>query len=456
MKNWLLKAGESTKERLKKTTWEALIFALIGLEIGWGLAHNHENGRKKIPLGFSEIENVEREAERKGESLWPINIHQMKTNDLCMKVFEAYNESLEHWVFSNQSEIFASRLYDAIDYRNIYKYNLKDLLNQVPSYHPAILKELDPYLKSLPKVKLANEAFDEAWDERHHDNYHTEVRTRIVSDNEGNTSTETYTVEVYDDTDHYFTYNKKHWELGASILNQQFKEVPMLKIQENIKKTNKTNADWEYATRKSRENKWEFKIMTQEELLEAANSRYTGSTLLEDIYTIKILYPRLKEANNQRNLAKKTAKSSHYRTYSHIHSGPKEFQVAEKVLEVGQELETTLTELEKVIRETDLQIPLLKEKIKEFLEKGYLNRFDFSNKEKQKLSKEVLKLTKEIYKLNFKKGLDVDRYRWRVLVLGFMLGWIIGWGIWTGINYITNQFNFYDRINLKKILNIKK
>lgn len=448
VKDWLIQIGETTKERLKRTTGEVLIFALLGAWGGTYFAHQHEMKREKIPLGFSEIEVVERKAEQESRKLWPINLHQMKTNDLCMKIFEAYNQSLETKTFGNPSEVFASRLYDAIDYRNIYKYNLKDLLNQVPSYHPSILKELQDYLISRKNIAASNKIFEKAWDEKHRDNYHTELRTRVVPSWKGTVRVEVYPVQIYDNTDHYFTYHKAEWEKGAELLNKQFTNLPVLKVQETIYKTDETNAEWEYATRKSRESEWEFKIMSQEELLKAANSRYTGSTLLEDINTIKILYPKLKEANNKRNQAKKTAKSTHYRTDSHSHSWPKEFQIAEKVLEVGQELEVALTELENVIRETDTQVPLLKTKIKEFIEKGYLKRFDYSNKEKKQLSKEVLKLTKEIYKLNFKNGLEVERYRWRVLVLAFILWWVLGGGIGMGIDYITNELNFYDRIKI--------
>ena len=106
----------------------------------------------------------------------------MKTNDLCMKIFEAYNQSLEAETFENASELFAEKLYDAIDYRNIYKYNLKDLLNQVPSYHPAILKELQPYLISRRNITTSNTLFEKTWDEKHIDNYHTELRTRTISE----------------------------------------------------------------------------------------------------------------------------------------------------------------------------------------------------------------------------------------------------------------------------------
>ena len=450
IKNWLVQIGENTKERLKKTTGEMLIFALLGSWLWSYLSHQHETKREKIPLGFSEIGAVEKKAKKEGEILWPINLHQMKTNDLCMKIFEAYNQSLEAGTFENSSELFAEKLYDAIDNWNIYKYNLKDLLEQVPSYHPAILKELQPYLISRKNITISNTLFEKAWNEKHINNYHQEVKASAISSWNGSVIIRPYIVEVYDDTDHYFTYHKQEGEKGAQLLNQQFKNIPVLEVQENIYKTIETNTDWEYAMKKSREDKWELKIMTQEELLEAANSRYTGSTLLNDINTIRILYPRLREANNQRNLAKKTAQNTHYTTNSRFHSGPEEFQVAEKVLEVGKEVEIALIELENVIRGTDVQIPILKSKIKEFLEKGYLNKSDFSNSEKNKLGKEVLKLTKEIYKLNFKNGLEIQKYRWRVLILSFILWWVLGGGIGMGIDYITNELNFYDHIKLPK------
>ncbi len=446
IKKWLTNFWESTKDWLKRSTWEALIFCLIWLGMGGVSSHYHEKSREKFPLWFSEIWAVERKADKDWIVLWPINVYQMKTNDLCMKIFEAYNEGLESEWFTDKSEIFAARLYDAFTYRNIYKYNLKDLLDQVPTYYPAIIKELDVYLQTLPKIQKANTMFDKSWDERHYDNYHTEVRTRMVTDAKWNSHVETYTEQVYDDTDHYFTYNKKYWEQGAKILDQQYKSIPILELTEEIRKTEKTNAEWEYAAEKSRLQK----TISQEELLKIANSRYTGSTILDDVNKIKILYPKLEKQKNKWNKVKSWARSVHYNTTSHYHSWPYEFQVVEGVLQIWNVLEWALRELSDVVEETNLKVPLLQKKINKFIEKGYIESETTSYNEKKQLRDEIIVLTKEIYKLNFKKGLDVDRYRYRVLVLWFILGGLLWWWVGLGIDYITDKFELYDKIKFAK------
>ena len=190
--------------------------------------------------------------------------------------------------------------------------------------------------------------------------------------------------------------------------------------------------------------------MTQEELLIAANSRKEGSTILNNIEEIKILYPKLEKEKWEWNLAKTTAKTTQYTTESRSDPWPIEFQISKNVLTTGKELEKNLEEIHTVISESAIKLPLLKEKIKNFINQWYIYKYSTSKKKQKKLSKEIMQLTKEIYKLNFKKGLEVERYRWRVLVLGFILWGALG--VWVGIwiDHITNQFQFYDRMYFKK------
>lgn len=106
------------------------------------------------------------------------------------------------------TEKFASNIYDGMNYNHIYKYNLKDLLAQVPSYVPQINKKLEKYTLINKNLNVSNDNMGKAWDDSHTDNYHTETRERLVRDSKGNMTTETYTVQVYDNTTHDYEYNK--------------------------------------------------------------------------------------------------------------------------------------------------------------------------------------------------------------------------------------------------------
>jgi len=56
------------------------------------------------------------------------------------------------------------------------------------------------------RAVAARSELEAAWDYQSRDNYRTEVYTTTSTDAEGNTTTETRTREVYENTDHYFTF----------------------------------------------------------------------------------------------------------------------------------------------------------------------------------------------------------------------------------------------------------
>ncbi|MDR2540768.1 MAG: hypothetical protein LBD11_03090 [Candidatus Peribacteria bacterium] len=193
-----------------------------------------------------------------------------------------------------------------------------------------------------------------------------------------------------------------------------------------MKTASQTNADGEYAAEKSRNMKASERLDAQA-LLSIANTRYTGSTIMNATNHVKSQYPKLHTSSEQWNIAKKTAKSTHYKTYSHYDSGPKEFQVAETTYELGKDIEKSINEMLNAIQLTQDKVPLLNQKIQEFINKGYVHHAT-SEKEAKALGKEILSITKEIYKANFKQGVNVERFRWGMIFLFALIGGIIGAG----------------------------
>lgn len=197
--------------------------------------------------------------------------------------------------------------------------------------------------------------------------------------------------------------------------------MPTLQLEEKILKTTATNAEGEYAADKSREKISAKDRLTQEQLLAVANTWYTGSTLLKNINIVNEQYPKLSKSTIDWNIAKGTAHNERYTTYSHYDSGPKEFQVGKNTLDLGIVINDNLKEMQEVINTTHVKVPLLEKKIKEFVEVGYV-KYSSSPKEAKKLAEEIITLTKEIYKMNFKEGINVDRFRWGMIFLFALLG----------------------------------
>ncbi len=448
LKQRIISGWKDVKDILKTTSVEVALFAVLG--IGVGIYHQTGEELKrsqKIPLAFSEIWEIERTAKKNNIELGAINTYEIKVNDMCMKIFEAYNDA--QWLFLPSTEKFASNIYDGMNYNHIYKYNLKDLLAQVPSYVPQINKKLEKYTIINKSLNISNDNMSKAWDDTHTDNYHTEIRTRTVTDSKGNSTTETYTEEVYDDTTHDYEYNKTSWEEAAKNLTELFTKVPTIQLEEKILKTSITNAEGEYAADKSREKTSAKERLTQEQLLAVANTWYTGSTLLKNINIVNAQYPKLGKSAIDRNTAKGTAHDETYNTYSHFDDGPKEFQVGKNTLDLGMQINDNLKEIQQVINTTHVKVPLLESKIKKFVEVGYV-KYSSSSKEAKELAEEIMTLTKEIYKMNFKEGINVDRFRWGMIFLFALIGGVVWWLAWMGLDRLDNKIGVYDRIKFLK------
>lgn len=436
---------ETAKYTLQNTAIEIALLAILGTVIGtYNQVRSELRRSEKIPLAFSEIGAIERAALRDNTEVGPVTLYELKVNDMCMKIFEAYNEAQYPFIPGKNYEIFAWNIYNCMDLKNIYRYNLNDLLTQVPKYIPEINKKLETYKLISNNLNIANFNMDKAWEDSHYDNYHTEVY--FTTDSKGNSTM--HTRQVYDNTTHTYDYNKQYGDAGAKDLTKLFTIIPTVKLNEAIIKTKQTNADGEYAAEKSRGIQWKNRL-TQEQLLTVANTWYTGSTILKNIRTAETLYPQLHASSLQWNTTKNTAHDDNYTTYSHSDAGPKEFQVAEHTLDLGVEINNNLKEMQKVINTTQVKVPLLEGKIKKFIEVWYV-KYSSSEKEAKQLGDEILELTKEIYKLNFKEWVDVDRFRRGMIFLFALIGGIIGAGAGRGLDYLDNKISLYNRIKFKK------
>lgn len=427
------------KECLERTPMEIAAGAMLWLFVWWIYQWGVERKRAEfIPLAFSEIEQVEENLKKDNDTIGALTIYSLKVNDLCMKIFEAYNES--HWYspFSDdRADKFWTFLYEN-ETLKIYKYNIKDLLEQVPGHIVWVNKTFTTYKEIDQKLKPIISDLRNTWNDSHHDNYHTEIRTRTVTDAKWKSHTETYTVQVYDNTTHTYIYNKNYGEEVDFKLNRLSKDCPIIAIDERIIKTDQTNAFWEFAADKSRQRLSER--LSPEELLEVANSWYHGSTLLNNIQRIEALYPELLVKSEERSTLKKSAKSDKYKTNSHYDDWSVAFQTIEKSLQISNEVDNSIKEILNVVEETSQKIPLLEKRINEYIE-------DFKQyKTTDEKAEEIMNLTKQIYILNFKTGIDVERFRWAMIFLITLLWGAIGAGLWGIVDYADNKYKLYDKI----------
>ena len=80
---------------MSRATKVTITGAVLSGLLATGLTVHHENARQAhIPLAFSEISHVEREAAANGVELPPLQTYLMRTNETVMKIFEANRDKL--------------------------------------------------------------------------------------------------------------------------------------------------------------------------------------------------------------------------------------------------------------------------------------------------------------------------------------------------------------------------
>ena len=457
MANLLKKiTGKITKENLKpknlfknfveyihKTPSEILILGVAGAMIGLGIGHHYESYREeRIPLGFSEITQIRRDAQARGEEVTSRTLYLAPLNDMVMKVFECSNEahknSLYGFAFNKK---FAQELEMRIEPTFKFHTNdLNDFLKSVPVNANLFLESLAEHAEVMKNLPNISQLFNKTWDDYHVDNYHTETRTYDCGTSD-NPQTCTETIQVYDDTDHSYYYHPEFGQKASIALDKLIMEHKNLSYNEKAQTTIKTNAEGEMASEVSREKSGEHLKLNQGELIKIANTWHYGSTLTQNLGKINSLWSNLQGDANSWRKAKTTAHNEFYTTYSHYDSGPAEFQVAESTINHGNKLKNYIEEIISGVNQVKNKVPALESKVKELIGVELDNKPGNS----RKLAKEIMNLSQEMYKANFKEGFDVDGYRGWMVGLSSLLGLLSGGLIGFGIDCADNKWNIYFR-----------
>jgi hypothetical protein len=383
-----------------------LIFATPLLIISLFITIPKESEHAKlVPLGFSEIEQIEIDAQRKGKTVDTITNYYAPLNDVLNKVFECWNISLNYKLFGNNHDAFAREL----DSRKnkIYKYEF-DLFDSVPIAADKVLATLKNWIDLLPTLSNVNRQFSSIWDEEHDDEYRTETYT--TTDEDGDI--EVHTREVYDHTDHTYTYYKKQGEYSYQVGMRMLKYFPRLTWAGNPLYASKTNAEGEYAADRSRR----VDRHNQEELFEITRKWNVGSLYMINKDNI-LEYNKMYSVMKQWEKYKDTAKSVEYETNSHSDDGPEEYQNSEYIRALSNDVLNAISQLKSTILNTKSTLPVLKNKIETYI--GVV--LEGKQGDKNKLRNEIINMAKDLYRQNFPEGIDLNTFRvWLVFLWAFI------------------------------------
>ena len=437
---------------LKDTPIEIALMGVLGAAIATGTSWHHESNReKRIPLGFSEIRQIEKKYETEDKPVPPFTHYLMSTNDATMKVFECWNIANKRAIIDSPYEYFAQELENVTGpNQHIYGYNLEEFLTILPERAQAALGEFKNFTSAAIQIDQANSNLDRAWSESHVNHYRTETYTETETytggDGKMHTRIVTKTRQVYDHTTHSYTYRKENGEVASAQLDSTIASHPDLVFTEAMPFVAETGAENEYAMDTSRKKSDER--MDQAELLQTANTWNTGSTLNVNLPTVCSTWSSLhQDADSWRN-AKSKAHSTTYITYSSYDSGPREFQTAKTALGNGREFVNATTEIANGPTYVIETSPSLLYEVKNFI------AVELDNKpgNGKKAGRKVLDTAIEMYKTNFKGGFEVDRFRGYMPAIFGVLGLLAGGAAGAGLNHLGDKYKWYETRRISSFL----
>jgi hypothetical protein len=437
---------ESFLHLLRDTAIEVLILGALGLGGGIYIGHDGETDRGKvIPLGFSEVSQIERDLDREHKVMGPMARYLTGTNDLTMKIFESWNMSHESTYYGDNTNKFARELENHMDPASkFHRYSASDFFRKLPAQSDLALAALSEYTQARGKLAPVNAAFAQSWDDSHIAHYRTEWYTHRWTDADGKSHSERRTRRVYDHTRHHYDYNRAWGEVASTSLNQVLAQTSAPVLHEELRTASKTNADGEYAAEKSRKKIDKNVKLSGADYQGIADTWLTGSTLWQSRSVADAAWSRLPNDAEGWRRDKATARSDSYNTYSRSDSGPAEFQTAERALRDGSDYVAAVDEVAGAIEQTKADLPVLEHKVRELIDQE-LNGTK-GTKSSQSLMGEIMKMSRAMYTQNFKNGFDVDPYRiWMVAIWGFAA--MIGGGlIGKALDHFGHRKGWYEKL----------
>ena len=431
------------KDILRLTPAEIIIGAALGVTLTAGLSWKHEADRgKTIPLAFSEITQIEKDAVAGNERVGPVTEYLGKVNDTTMKIFECWNKANARVGSGTLEEKFAQELANKLSKStDNYHYSLRDLLEQIPEKASSTLNELKPFMEVMQRMNVVNSELERAWDDRHRDEYHTEVYWTTETDSKGNAHSEMHTRQVYDYTDHDYYFDKITGKSASDGLKSTIALHPELKLNEKLRTASRTNPAGEKAAKESRINEHSDEPFGKVELLEISGLWCHGSTLNLNLSTIYNSWNGLKNQSGQLEKSVNSAQAHyHFRTYSHSDSGPNEFQVNENILRNGQSLSSSVSKVYSGIQYAKDLSPRIMKRIEELQQ----ITLDHTPGDSKKAMENIMEEARAMYDKNFEKGINSRPFRGYMPFLMGFLGMIAGAGLGFVADEVGKRFKWYE------------
>lgn len=445
LKEMVSSAYSSFKYFLRETPAEIFILGGLCMTLAGGISGRHEYLKKRqIPLGFSEITQIEQDSQRQDKNIGEITEYYAKLNDATMKIFENSNVAWKNTLFGNNHHAFAKELeYNMDPSLRTHHYNLSMLLDQLPKLGQNAYQKMADLAALRLRIKTVNQTLDDAWATSHIDHYRTEhyTETEHYTDSDGNSHSRTVhkTRQVYDHTTHTYNYHPENGEAGSRLMTSLTNQYPILKWPEILKLTKQTNAEGEYAAEQSRAEKFKQKMLGQQELLKIANTWNFGSAYNVNQNNIFGTFKKIAPLAQDWQVKKTTAHSVSYNTGSRSDSGPREYQSSEHALENGRSLENSLDGIFIGIEKVASEAPKLKKAINEYI--GVV--LDGKEGNPGKLKTEIMKTALKHYNKNFPEGFNVDRSNYLNTFFWILGGMIVGGLIGAGLDKLGDNRDWF-------------
>jgi len=427
------------KDLVRKTSIEILVLGTIGVFAGGGLGIYDEITRgQKIPLGFSEITQLEKDALKKSPDgkVGEITENYAKTNDMAMNVFEAWNLTNKK-INLDFDKSFAQELEFKVDptFRT-HHYNLSSFFSSMEEIGNRALEKMKDLSRLEKGSQQTGSQFGEVWDYSSYDTTHQECTTVESCNSEGECSSHEECHTVCDHTTHVYNYHKQEGEEAMKILDEVLEKNRGFKFPEELQIVKSTNADGEYAAETSSDEKDKKNYNDKLALLKKANMWNFGSTYNSNQDEILTLWHGLPNEAEKWRRDKNTAQDETFITPCMMHESPKEFDSAEKIRKDSNTLYKRLEEITGGVKFMTGNVSNLKRLVNEYIQAS----LDGAKGSPRKLRRDLMKITKEIYKKNFKEGFDVDRFRWSIVLLYSFFGGLVGSGFGYGLDKLGNRY----------------
>lgn len=360
----------------------------------------------KIKISFSEIGQIIKDRKREGSGIDDLTLYLAGTNDLSMKIYEAWVVSQNKYSY-DMSGAFAFELDMLIDKRfKYYHYDLADLFEETKITVRKVIKMFSMIPPMVADLRLTLGYSEEIWREEKDESGHWEET--CSTDSNGNRSCSSYYVCDYIDYDYRFSRNNFNnaVEFSNAYLSRNY-EIP--RYEDNLKPASQTNADGEYIVERTRS-----KEELERDLQNYKLNWIINSTVMTYLPRIRVAMASFQEERDKLVATGLTSRNHRYRD-NLCGSGnpPREMRVVRSYSSYLANFIGNLSILYGSFTTTKKELPVLEKMVKDFVSYKLdrdIKKIDFDKDD-------ILDLAGKIQKVNFDRAEQVQSFRWWLVIL---------------------------------------